>query len=161
AVRWSEVRRLGSYTGWTTLIRIGAPMHAQAAVILIGMAFSPVVTAAYGVAMRLRGYHSNFARVLTAVVQPAMSAKEAPGERRCVQDLVVLTSKYSAAGALLLVVPLWIETDGILRIWLRHVPPDTAAFVRLTLLWVNVQLLATGVDQAIFAQGAVRGYGLL
>jgi O-antigen/teichoic acid export membrane protein len=160
-IRLSEIRRLASFTGWTTLIRVGAPLHAQAAVILIGMAFSPVVTAAYGVAMRLRGYHSHFTKVLPRVVHPAMSSKEASGNRAYVQDLAFMTSKYSSVGALLFVVPLMIEMDGILDLWLHEVPPGTAEFARITFVWMTIYVLASGVDQAIFAQGAVRGYGLL
>lgn len=161
AIRVAQIRRLAAFTGWTTLIRVGAPLHAQAAVVLIGMAFSPVVTAAYGVAMRLRGYHSHFTKVLPRVVHPAMTSKEAVGERGYVQDLAFMTSKYSSIGALFFVVPLMIEMDGILDVWLREVPPGTADFARITFLWMTIQVLASGVDQAIFAQGAVRGYGLL
>jgi O-antigen/teichoic acid export membrane protein len=160
-VRLAEVRRLASFTGWTTLIRVGSPLHAQAAVILIGMAFSPVVTAAYGVAMRLRGYHSHFTKVLPRVVHPAMSSKEASGNRGYVQDLAFMTSKYSSIGALLFVVPLVIEMDAILDLWLHEVPPGTAEFAQITFVWMTIYVLASGVDQAIFAQGAVRGYGLL
>ena len=161
AIRVAQIRRLAAFTGWTTLIRVGAPLHAQAAVILIGMAFSPVVTAAYGVAMRLRGYHSHFTKVLPRVVHPAMTSKEAVGDRAYVQDLAFMTSKYSSIGALFFVVPLMVEMDGILDVWLREVPPGTAEFARITFLWMTIQVLASGVDQAIFAQGAVRGYGLL
>lgn len=161
AVRVAQIRRLAAFTGWTTLIRIGAPLHAQAAVILIGMAFSPVVTAAYGVAMRLRGYHSHFTKVLPRVVHPAMTSKEAVGERAYVQALAFMTSKYSSIGALFFVVPLMVEMDGVLALWLRHVPAGSAEFARVTFLWMTIQVLASGVDQAIFAQGAVRGYGLL
>jgi O-antigen/teichoic acid export membrane protein len=160
-IRLAEIRRLASFTGWTTLIRVGAPLHAQAAVILIGMAFSPVVTAAYGVAMRLRGYHSHFTKVLPRVVHPAMSSKEASGNRSYVQDLAFMTSKYSSVGALFFVVPLVIEMDGILDLWLHEVPPGTSEFARVTFLWMTIHVLASGVDQAIFAQGAVRGYGLV
>jgi len=160
-VRWQEVRRLASFTGWTTLIRVGAPMHAQAGVVLVGMAFSPVVTSAYGIAMRLRGYHSHFAKVIPRAAQPAMTRKEARGERGYVQDLALMTSKYSGVGVLLLVVPLMIETQGILDLWLHEVPPASAAFVRVTLLWATLHVLETGIERAIFASGAVRGYGLL
>jgi len=161
AVSWSEVRRLASFTGWTTLIRIGAPLHAQAAVILIGIAFSPVVTAGYGVAMRLRGYQANFMKVLPRVAQPAMTTREALGDREYVRSLALMTSKYSALGALFFVVPLVIEAPGILALWLKEVPPDTTVFVRLTLVWMTLQVFAAGIEQGIVAQGAVRGYGLL
>jgi O-antigen/teichoic acid export membrane protein len=161
AIRWSEVRRLASFTGWATLIRIGSPLHAQAAVILIGIAFSPVVTAAYGIAMRVRGYHSHFSKVLPRVVQPAMTTKEARGQRGYVQDLAFMTSKYSSVGALFFVVPLMIEMEAVLDLWLRDVPPGSAIFTSVTLFWMTIRVLGAGVDQAIFAQGAVRGYGLV
>jgi O-antigen/teichoic acid export membrane protein len=161
AIRRAEVRRLASFSGWTALIRVGAPLHAHAAVILMGMAFSPVVTAAYGIAMRMRGYHAHLAEVLPRVVHPAMTTNEARGQRHYVQDLAFMTSKYSSLGSLFLVVPLLIETEGILDLWLREVPPGCAAFTRITLLWMTIEVLATGVDQAISAQGTVRGYGIL
>jgi hypothetical protein len=111
--------------------------------------------------MRLRGYHSHFTKVLPRVVHPAMTTKEAKGQRGYVQALAFMTSKYSSVGSLFLVVPLWIEMPGVLDLWLRDVPPGTVEFTRVTFLWLTIQTLATGVDQAIFAQGAVRGYGLL
>ncbi len=161
AIRLAELRRVASFTGWTALIRMGAPLHAQAALVLIGMAFSPVVTAAYGIAMRVRDYHAHLAWVLPRVVHPAMSTREARGERGYVQDLAFMTSKYASLGSLFLVVPLLIETEGILGLWLREVPPGAAAATRLALLWMTIEVLATGVDQAVLARGAVRGYGLL
>jgi len=160
-IRWAEVRRLASFTGWTTLIRVGAPLHAQAGVVLVGMAFSPVVTSAYGIAMRLRGYHSHFSKVIPRAAQPAMTRKEARGERGYVQDLALMTSKYSAVGVLFLVVPLLVETEGILRLWLHEVPPGTAFFVRITMLWTTLHVLEGGIERAIFASGDVRGYGVL
>jgi hypothetical protein len=160
-IRWKEIRRLASFTGWTTLIRVGAPLHAQAGVVLVGMAFSPVVTSAYGVAMRLRGYHSHFSKVIPRAAQPAMTRKVARGERGYMQDLALMTSKYSAVGVLFLVVPLMIETQGVLDLWLHEVPAGSASFVRVTLLWATLNVLETGIERGIFARGAVRGYGVL
>jgi O-antigen/teichoic acid export membrane protein len=160
-IRWTELRRLASFTGWTTLIRIGPPLHAQAGVVLIGMAFSPVVTSAYGIAMRLRGYHSHFTKAIPRAAQPAMTTKEARGERGYVHDLALMTSKYGVLGVLFMVVPLVLETDALLRLWLAEVPPGTAAFVQVTMLWMTVQVLENGIERAIFAQGTVQGYGLL
>jgi hypothetical protein len=111
--------------------------------------------------MRLRGYHSHFTKVLPRVVHPAMTTKEARGQRGYVQALAFMTSKYSSVGVLFLVVPMMVETEAILGFWLREVPPDSAPFVRVTMLWATIYVLASGVDQAIFAQGAVRGYGLM
>jgi hypothetical protein len=109
----------------------------------------------------VRGYHSHFSKVLPRVVQPAMTTKEARGERGYVQDLAFMTSKYSSVGSLFFVVPLLVEMEAILDLWLREVPPGSAAFTRMTLAWMTVRVLGSGVDQAIIAQGAVRGYGLL
>jgi hypothetical protein len=54
-----------------------------------------------------------------------------------------------------------IEAPGVLALWLKDVPPNAAIFVRITLVWMTLQVLASGIDQGIVAQGAVRGYGLL
>jgi len=84
--------------------------------------------------MTVGDYHTNLARVLPRVVQPAMTTMEARGERNHVQTLAVLTGRYASLGVLLFVVPLMLETEGILRLWLDTYPPETPFFIRMAMM---------------------------
>jgi O-antigen/teichoic acid export membrane protein len=159
-LRLSEVRRVGGFAGWTTLLSTGLQAHNRAGVMLLGMAFSPVVTAGYAIAMNLRNYQQNFVKVFPRVAQPAMTAMEARGDRGLVQALALWSGKYAAVGASFLVVPLLIETEGVLRMWLRTVPPDAVVFARITLAWMTIHVLSEGFERAVIARGDVRRYAL-
>jgi O-antigen/teichoic acid export membrane protein len=159
-IRVAQLRRVSQFASWAFLIDLGNHARNQGALVLLATACGPVVTAAYAVAMRLGGYHTNLSQVLPRVAQPAMTTLEARGDRSYVRALALLTGKYSTLGVLFAVVPLLIETDGVLRLWLGSVPPDTVLFVRLAMTWLTIHVLSVGFDRAAFAYGDLRVYAL-
>lgn len=156
----SELGRVSRFAGWATLLDVGFQFYNQAAIVLLGLAFSPVVTAAYAIAIRVGAYQNNFARVLPRVVQPAMTTLEARGDRDSVQKLTLLASKYGCLSVLFFAVPLLIETEGLLRLWLDDVPPQAPLFVRLTTLWLTIQVASSGFDRAVYAHGDLARYAV-
>jgi O-antigen/teichoic acid export membrane protein len=156
-----ELSRVSSFAGWAIVANLGRQIAHQAAIVMLGIAYTPVVSAAYAIAMRVGGYHNNFSNVVPHVVQPAMATLEARGNRRDVQDMALMAGKYGTIGVLFLVVPLLIETQGILRVWLVDVPPWAALFVQLTLVWHTLMVLTSGFDKAVYAHGNIRAYALL
>jgi O-antigen/teichoic acid export membrane protein len=158
--RLTELGRVARFGGWSTLLTGSYLAFKQATVVLLSVAFSPVITAGYAIAMAVGDYHTNFARVLPRVVQPAMTTLEARGERSNVQALAVLTGKYATLGVLLFVVPLMLETEGILRLWLGTYPVETPFFVRMTMLWLTIQVSSSGFERAVYAHGDLRIYAI-
>ena len=110
--------------------------------------------------MTLGDYHTNLARVLPRVVQPAMTTLEARGERNHVQILAALTGRYATLGGLFFVVPLMFEAEGILRLWLGTYPPETPFFVRMAMIWLTIQASSSGFDRAVYAHGGLAPYAL-
>lgn len=159
-IRLAQLLRVSQFAGWASLIGLGTQMRRQAALVLLGAASGPVVTGAYAVAMRVGGYHANLADVLPRVTQPAMSTRVAQQDRAYVNALALMTGKYSTLGVLFAVVPLLVETEGMLRLWLGSVPPDTALFVRLAMTWLTIEVLSSGFHRAAFAHGELRFYAI-
>jgi hypothetical protein len=89
-----------------------------------------------------------------------MTTLEARGDRDYVRALALMTGKYATLGALFVVVPLWVETEGVLQLWLGSVPPGSAFFVRLAMLWLTIHALSAGFDRAAFARGELKTYAL-
>jgi O-antigen/teichoic acid export membrane protein len=159
-IRIAQLRRVSQFAGWASLLGLASQMRNQAALVLLGAASGPVVTAAYAVAMRMGSYHSTLAQVLPRVTQPAMTARMAKEDRTYVRTLALMTGKYSTLGVLFVVVPLLIETQGVLRLWLGSVPPETALFVRLAMTWLTIDVLSNGFHRAAFAHGDLRVYAI-
>jgi O-antigen/teichoic acid export membrane protein len=158
--RRAELRRVTGFAGWTSLTAVVYLVYNNATVLLLSMAFSPVMAAAYAIAMTIGDYHTNFARVLPRVVQPAMTTLEARGERNHVQTLAVLTGRYASLGVLFFVVPLMFEIEGILGLWLGTYPPETPFFVRMAMIWLTIQVSSSGFERAVYAHGELAPYAL-
>jgi hypothetical protein len=156
----AELSRVSRFAGWAIVANAGKQIYSQVTVVMLGIAYDPLVTAAYAIAVRVGGYHANFSGVLPKVMQPAMTSLEARGERRHVQAMTLMTGKYGAAGVLFLVIPLLIETEGILRLWLVDVPDHAVLFVRLAMIWHTVLVLTSGFETAIYAYGNIRAFAL-
>lgn len=52
-LRWSEVREIGAYAGWSLVGQIGWKLRSQGGVILINLFFGPVVNAAYAISIQV------------------------------------------------------------------------------------------------------------
>ena len=159
-IRLGQLRRVSQFAGWASLIHLAGQTRSQVALVLLGAASGPVVTAAYAVAMRIGSYHATLSQVLARVAQPAMTTRAAQADQAYVRALALMTGKYSTLGVLFAVVPLLLETEGVLRLWLGSVPPDTALFVRLAMVWLTIDVLSNGFHRAAFAHGRLRGYAI-
>ena len=160
-IRTAEMARVARFAGWATLLGVGGPLYNQASILLLAIATSPVITAAYAIAIRIGGYHLNFAGVVPRVVQPAMTTLEARGERSDVRRLVLMTGRYAALAVLFPVVPLLLETESILELWLGSVPAGTALYVRLVITALTLRVLTSGYERAVFSHGNLRPYAIV
>jgi O-antigen/teichoic acid export membrane protein len=160
-VRAAELVALSRFAGWATLMGVGSQGEARGALVLLGAYFSPLVTAAYAIASQIGDYHRNFCTVFPHVAQPVMTQKQARGDHDALHTLTLLTGKYAALGISFLVIPLVIETEQLLTLWLGEVPPHTALFVRLTMAWMTINVLSNGFQRAVYARGELAGFALL
>ncbi|MBK6959462.1 MAG: hypothetical protein IPH22_15270 [Nitrosomonas sp.] len=78
------------------------------------------------------------------------------------EKLLILSScKISFFLLLLLVLPVFLETDFLLRIWLKSPPAETALFLKLILIDAMVCTSATPMYHAIMATGNIKNYQLI
>jgi peptidoglycan biosynthesis protein MviN/MurJ (putative lipid II flippase) len=132
--------------------------------LLLG-AFGSVVSGAYAIASQVAGYQLNLSSAIGKAAQPAVTQATGRGDRDAVRRLIPSINKFAALLALFYLVPLIIETEAALNLWLSRrdagaapFPPETATFVRLTLLVMGLPWVYSGYHAAIFADGRIRGY---
>jgi O-antigen/teichoic acid export membrane protein len=160
AFRAREVPKIISFAGWAGLLTIGGSICMYGSIVMIGVFFSPLVAAAYAIAMRVGEYHGNISLVFPCVVQPAITSMAAQGKRASVKRLTLLTGRFSTLGVSFFVVPFMLDTEGILALWLGDVPPQAALLVRLQLLWMTLEVLSHGFEEAAISHGQIARYSL-
>ena len=153
-------KEIFSFASWSALGQMAWAFTSQGANILLNIFFGTVLNAAYGVTMQVQAAVSRFVQSFQTALNPQIIKSYAKNDIDEFITLIVNGSKYSGFLLLLIIIPLFIEIDNILNIWLTEVPDYTAVFCRFALiniLWDTMSnLLATGFQ----AYGKIRKYQL-
>lgn len=94
-------------------------------------------------------------------INPQITKSYAKGDLKYLMFLLFQSSRLSYYILLLLSLPIIIETDYILHLWLKEVPEHTVLFVRLVLLFALSESLSSPLITAMLATGKIRDYQLV
>ena len=141
------------YIGWKSVGAIAFTLNGQGITVLLNMFFGTVINAARGVAGSVSNIVSQFVFNFQAAMQPQIVKHYANGEVEEMCNLVLYCAKYSSYLCMLFGIPIFIEADTILKIWLGNVPPCADIFVRLTIIQIMIQAIDFPVGYGINAVG--------
>lgn len=91
-------------------------------------------------------------------LNPQITKTYAVNDLRRMHQLIFASSKVSFFLLLLIVLPVSIYADVILKLWLKNVPDHTVWFLRLTLCIMLVEALANPLMVSSQATGRVKIY---
>ena len=154
-------KEMSSFASWNLLGVFAGIAYSQGVNILLNIFFGPVVNAARGIAFQVQGAVNGFVTNFQLAVNPPITKSLATGDKKYMYSLIFSTSKYSFYLLLILSLPVLIETEFILRIWLKNVPDYTVIFTRLVLLDILICSLSGSLQIMAQATGKVKIYQLV
>lgn len=153
-------KEMTSFAGWNFFGSLCFSLNTQGINMLMNVFFGVVINAARGIAVQVEHAVTTLANNFTMALNPQITKSYSSGDLQSMEALVCRGVKFSFFIMLLALVPLEIETEKILSLWLKSVPENTAIFVRLTLVAAMISMMANPVVTAIMATGKVRRYVL-
>ena len=163
--RWWNRRRLRemlSFSGWNLFGGLGWMFRSQGVAILLNKYFPPLafphVNAAYGIANQVAGQTQTLSGAMLGAFTPEIVALEGRGDRTQVHTQMLRASKLSTYLTLLFALPIWLEIDFLLNLWLKQPPVLATEFCRLMLAVFVLSRLTAGFGAAISATGRIAGY---
>lgn len=155
----SLIRHLLSFSGWNVIGTFAFMLKGQALNMMLNFFFGPVINAARGIAYQINGAINSFSLNISIAYRPQIVQAYSRGEETRVNFLFFSQSKVCFALISLLIIPVIVDIDYILEIWLgENVPQYTAVFAILVLLDSLVCTLNTPCTQVVFATGKIRNY---
>lgn len=155
------LKQLFSFTGWMFSGTITNMLSTQGVNILINMYFGPVLNAARAISMQINGAVNSFVNNFLIAAKPQIVKSFASNDLEYTYKLVYSSSKFSFYLLFLLSLPILLETNYILSLWLNIVPKEAPLFTKLVL----VELLITSAYSPIAfvsqASGKIRNYQLI
>ncbi|MBO7539815.1 MAG: oligosaccharide flippase family protein [Prevotella sp.] len=147
-----------SFAGWSIIGNLGFSFKNQLSNIILNLFFGPSVNAARGVAMQVSSHVKTFAHSFTMALNPQITKQYAAGNLEVSRILVYAGSRYTFYLLTLISIPVIININYILKLWLGVVPEFTAQFVIFTILTSLLYALSECVTKAIQATGRIKWF---
>lgn len=148
------------YAGWNLFGGAASTCQIHGTNILLNVFGGPIVNAAQGIANQVSNAVLSFMGNFTTAINPSIIKSYASQNFDYMNSLVIQGAKYSFFMLWLIVLPLELETEIILSLWLGEIPNHAVLFVRLVIIYPLIESLSKTVMTAINATGNVMLYQL-
>lgn len=150
------LKEMLKFSGWDSFGNITSMVNVQGLTILINLFFGTVVNAARGVANTVTWTVQQFVSNFVVAAEPQLVKSYANSEYDRMNNLVFNISRVTLFMLAIFAVPIWLEMDYVLKLWLgANVPEYTAIFIKITILNCFVSYSNLMVVKAIVATGNV------
>lgn len=150
------LRNMLSFCGWNLFGNIAQICLLQGTNVLLNLFFNPLVNAAKGISAQVQMAIMLLCQNFQIAMNPQLVKSYAGNKLSHTRRLIFLSSRISFYLLLLLSLPILMETEQALRLWLREVPAYSAVFVRLSVVAAMFQALANPLVMGNAATGNVR-----
>lgn len=149
---------MGHFASWSVFGNLAFVAYTEGLNLLLGMFFMPVVNAARGIAVQVQSAINAFVTGFQTAINPQITKSYAAGNILYMVSLVFRSSKLSYYLLMVLTLPIMIEPDFILNLWLKTVPCYTIPFLRIILVTTWINSVANPLIISVKATGKVRMY---
>ncbi|MDF7825417.1 hypothetical protein P4B35_15430 [Pontiellaceae bacterium B12227] len=155
------LKQLFNFVGWKMFGMGCVVSRQQGSPILINLFFGPQANAAYSVASRLSIQATMVSTAMMGAFQPAITSMEGRGQRIKMLDTALQVCKFSTLLVLFFVIPLMLEMEYVLKVWLKTPPDYSGVLCQWMLAMLVVDRLTSGHMLAINAHGKIALYELV
>lgn len=152
----AKYREVLGFSGW---IMLGAAAYigkVQGAALVINFFFGTILNAAFGLANQVNHFVLLFSRNLGQAAIPQITKSYSSGNLDRTMQLVCYMPKYTFFLMLLPALPIILETEFLLNLWLDKVPEYTKLFCQLMILGALIDCLNAAIPAAVHATGKIK-----
>lgn len=157
----SLLKNMLGFSGWNFIGASSVILRDQGVNIAINFFCGPAVNAARGVAVQVNHAINSFAQNFMTALNPQITKSYASGNNDYMFTLIFQGARLSFYMLLFLSLPVLVNTEYILSIWLNIVPEYTVVFIRLILLFTLCESISNPLITAMLATGRIRNYQLV
>ena len=155
----SQFKEMLSFSGWNLFGSFSGVIKEQGINMILNLFFGPVVNAARGIAYQVNGAMMAFVANINTASRPQLTQSYASGDLNRSIHIMYSMSKIGLIVMALFAVPIVLEIDYILKIWLdTEIPQHTNTFVQLVVINSIVLCLNPPVSFLVHATGKMRKY---
>ena len=155
------LRQMTGFAGWNFLAQGAYQLNGSGVNLLINIFFGVTLNAARGIAAQVNNAVSQFITNFSVAISPQITKSYAAGNLPEMHKLVFRGAKFSYFLCLFFLIPICLETEYILNLWLIEVPDYTVSFVRWTLYITAINMFSGTLITALHANGNIKRYMII
>lgn len=152
------VKKMITFTGWNLWGGIASTLMGQGVNILLNIFFGPTVNSARALAVQVQSAVTMFASNFQMAMNPQIMKTYASDKINLMHSLIFRSAKFTFILLLCIILPLMMEVNTVLSLWLKVVPKYTNIFVCLTLVICMLDSVSNPFMTASAATGRVKVY---
>lgn len=156
---WGDFKRLRSllsYAGWVAFGGGGGYMvGSQGSIFVTNHYFGASINSSYGIAAQLSAHTQTLSNALMGALSPAVTTQEGSGDRAGTICLAFRTGKFGVFLIFLFAIPMALEMQNLLMLWLGRIPDFVVPVCILTLAAAVIEKSTLGHQMAIHATGKI------
>ena len=153
------LKSIMSFSGWNLIGTFAFLLKGQGLNMLLNYFFGPIINAARGIAYQVNGAITGFSSNISIAFRPQIVNSYAESDLNRTRFMMYSESKICFALMVLLMTPMVLEINYLLKIWLGDIVPEhTNIFAILVLIDSLICTLNTPCTQVAFAVGNLKNY---
>lgn len=155
------LKEMTGFAGWNFIGASSAILRDQGGNILLNLFYGPALNAARGVANQVSNAIGSFVGNFMIALNPQITKSYAAAEYGYMFSLIFRGARFSYYLLLWLALPVLLNTQYILSIWLNVVPEHAILFVQLVLVFSMCEAISNPLITVMLATGKIRNYQIV
>ena len=148
------------FTSWNIFGAVAILGRNQGMAVVLNIFFGVVANAAYGVALQIQAALGVFSQGIVAAMTPKILKSAGRNEEKLMLNNAYLTAKYGLFVMSFVCVPLLINMNNILSLWLSEVPEDAEIFSKLIIVFLLCTAFSVGIQTIFHGINKVKVYNI-
>lgn len=158
---YSIIKSILSFSGWNIFGTFAFLLKNQGLAIVLNIVFGTLINAAYGISNQVMGAIKQFSLNIILAFKPQLVQSYAAGDYAKTRRFMYAMTKISYIMLFAISLPIVLEMDNILEIWLTNVPEHTVNLTRLAIISMLLSNFHTPLVQVIHAVGKQKLFQII
>lgn len=154
-------KKMAAYAGWTMSGNLAVIGYTQGINILLNLFFGPTINAARGIAVQVQSAVNQCFGNFQMAVRPQITKLYAQGDLKSMHSLILNSSRYSYYLIIIMSLPIFVNTEYILHLWLGEIPDHTIKFTQIMILTCMNGAFSQPTLMAIHATGNIKKFQII
>ena len=150
------LKPLISFSGWNLYGHLGGMAQQQGTNFVVNFFYGVVMNAAVSIGLTVANVVNQFASNVTTAFRPQIIKLYSQNQKEEMRSLTILAIKIIIFIYTLVAIPVYLEAENLLKIWLVEVPPYAVVFCRIFLISIFFETIRHIIIINIHASGNVK-----